>query len=231
MNHLRALLDLIFPPLCFTCNKRLKNKNRIICTDCNRDLVWLKNVCPVCGNKLERGHCSYCSSNDWYFDRTVSLFAYTNVVQKLIHALKYKDLIRIVNLFREYLIVFLNNKLDREQVDIVTPVPIHRVRRRSRGYNQAELISTAVADILEKPHLPHLLRRIKYTKTQTKLNREERKRNVAAVFSINKASGIQGKNILLVDDVFTTGSTVNSISGLLKEEGCEKVFVLTISHA
>jgi ComF family protein len=149
----------------------------------------------------------------------------------LIHALKYKDLIRIVSLFQQYLVRFVTHNLANEQVDIVTPVPIHRVRQRSRGYNQAELISNAVADILQKPHLPHLLRRRRYTKTQTKLNREERKLNVTNAFSIKKGIGIQGKNILLVDDVFTTGSTVNSISSILKEEGCKKVFVLTISHA
>lgn len=231
MNPLRIIQDLVFPPLCFSCKERLENNTTIICADCSRELHWLQNVCPICGNKLEMDICSYCRSNHWYFDKTVSLFAYSRVVQKLIHALKYEDMIKVAKLFQEYLTQFLKKKLAAEEIDLVTPVPIHRVRKRSRGYNQAELISNRVADILKLQHLPHLLKRKTYTKTQTKLSRDERKLNVSEAFSLRKNIDLNSKTVLLIDDVFTTGATVNSISKLLKENGSKKVIILTISHA
>ncbi len=225
-----SFLDLIFPRVCYSCNSRLTQNSSIICSNCSQELVWLENVCPICANKLVNGKCSYCSENHWYFDKVFSLFAFSPVVQNLIHSLKYDELTRISIFFKPYLQKFLKENRFRE-LDLAVPVPIHSVRKRERGYNQAELISNLAAEILQIQHLPRLIKRKFYTRTQTRLSREERKRNVASAFSLQKKYNICGKNILLIDDVFTTGSTVNSISRLLKENGCGRVYVLTISHA
>jgi len=117
------------------------------------------------------------------------------------------------------------------EIDIVAPIPLHHVRKRARGFNQAELLSRNIAKLLELEHLPRLLKRVKYTQTQTHLNKAERDINVSSAFGLGKNHNISNKNILLVDDVFTTGSTVNNISKLLKENSSGKVFILTIAHA
>ncbi|MFC1887475.1 ComF family protein [Candidatus Cloacimonadota bacterium] len=231
MKLLRSFLDLLFPPVCFSCSNRLNNSENFLCSGCENELCWLENICPVCGNKLEDNNCNFCSSNTWYFDMTFSLFAFNKVVQNLIHDLKYNDMVRVADLFYTYYKKYIEKNELFNSVDFVTPVPIHRVRRRSRGYNQAELLSGRIAEILDVTHLPELLKRKRYTATQTKLNREDRNKNVASAFYLNQKTDLTDKTILLVDDVFTTGSTVNSISKLLKENSCGKIFILTLSHA
>jgi ComF family protein len=231
MNLLRSLLDLLFPPICFSCSTRLENHWQLLCSSCIAELTRRKNVCTVCGNILENRQCKYCSSNQWYFDKVVSLFDFNKVAQDLIHDFKYNDMIRIAEFFSQYFNKYLTENEPFDLIDMVIPVPIHNVRKRSRGYNQAELISSKIAEFLEIQHLPRLVIRNKYTSTQTNLNRNERNKNVASAFKLKTGIHLKDKNILLVDDVFTTGSTVNSISRLLKENGGCKVFVLTISHA
>jgi len=231
MKLLRSFLDLLFPPQCFSCNKRLENSKNIICTTCSSSLIQLENICPVCGNKLTPGECSYCKSNNWYFEKVISLFPYNRVVQDLIHNFKYNELTKISNLFAEYFSKFILEQNSFAHIDLVLPVPIHSVRKRARGYNQAEFISRKIARLTAAEHLPNLVRRKRFTLTQTRLTKNERKANVADAFTLKKGYDISDKNVLLVDDVFTTGSTVNSISKLLRESNCGKVYVFTVSHA
>jgi len=233
MRLLRSTLDLFFPRLCISCSKRLKPNEKLLCLTCLAKLEWLEGVCSVCGNEIKDKHCHYCSSQHIYFDKVCSLFHFNSVVQSLIHNLKYNEMTIVSNFLKSYFELYLD--LDRyvpfEKIDLISPVPLHAVRKRARGFNQAELLSVEIAKILNIEHIPQLIKRKKYTKSQTQLNKAERDSNVDSAFFLNNRFNISHKNILLVDDVFTTGSTVNSISKLLKENNCNKVFVLSIAHA
>jgi competence protein ComFC len=231
MRLLRSALDLFFPPLCLSCSKRLKGNETVLCLTCLAKLEWLEGVCSVCGNEIKNKHCRYCSSQHIYFDKVRSLFHFNSVVQSLIHNLKYNETTIVSNFLKSYFEIYLNSYDPFEKIDLISPVPLHAVRKRARGYNQAELLSGKIAKILDTEHIPQLIKRKKYTKSQTQLNKAERDNNVESAFILNNKFDISNKNILLVDDVFTTGSTVNSISKLLKENNCNKVFVLSIAHA
>jgi ComF family protein len=118
-----------------------------------------------------------------------------------------------------------------EKIDYILPIPLHPVKKRMRGFNQAEILSKEIANSLGVKHTPDLIVRKKFTQTQTKLKREERQKNVSEAFQVNRRFSLQNKVILIVDDVFTTGSTTNSISAILKKNEAKYVFVLTIARA
>ena len=118
-----------------------------------------------------------------------------------------------------------------ENVDIIAPVPLHLVKKRARGFNQAEFLSKEISIHMNCLHIPNLVLRNRFTDTQTKLNRKQRQENVSDAFTLNPKFEIQNKNILLIDDVFTTGATANSICKLLKKNHANKIYVLTIARA
>jgi len=231
MNFFNSILDLFFPPLCTSCSTRLYGKEKLLCANCLSTLQWLENRCDICGNIPENGICGYCRKQHFYFDNAFSLFPFNKVVQNLIHNLKYNEITMISGFFSDRFKEYFENIKELPEIDIIVPVPLHKVRKRARGYNQAELLSRKIAELLDVEHLPNLLKRIKYTETQTHLNRIERDANVAAAFSLDRSYDVSKKNILIVDDVFTTGSTVNNISKLLKENKSGKIYILTIAHA
>jgi ComF family protein len=117
--------------------------------------------------------------------------------------------------------------------NIIIPVPLHRTKQRERGYNQSEYVCTGIYEILNLEVIPNGLKRIRYTKTQTKLNREERKENVTNAFELNEKylNKIQGKNIILVDDVITTGATILECGRILKANNCGKILTCSIALA
>jgi ComF family protein len=149
----------------------------------------------------------------------------------LIHEFKYgsKDYLgftlnRLLTEFiREY-------DLPLSVLDLIVPVPLHKTRLREREYNQAEILSRHLAGEFKKELVPDILIRNRYTKTQTELESDKRPENVRGSFSINKATLLKNKNILLVDDVLTTGATSSEAAAVLKEAGAKIVFVLTVAN-
>jgi ComF family protein len=118
-----------------------------------------------------------------------------------------------------------------EQFDALVPVPLHPARRRERGYNQAELLAKAMAAETGFPIIAHELRRIRATPSQTKLDRHARAENVKDAFALAKDLSFTGLKILLVDDVYTTGATLNECARMLREAGAASVFALTFCRA
>ncbi len=116
-------------------------------------------------------------------------------------------------------------------VDYICPVPLHPTKARARGYNQAALITKKIASYYSWNYRPKIIKRKKYTQRQSNLSPEERKLNVSRAFSIDRKGMSSDSNILIIDDVFTTGATVNSICRLLKKQLDGKIYVLTIARA
>ncbi len=170
-------------------------------------------------------------NNNSYFDKIVSLFPFNSVSRKLIHALKYNELKIVSQFFAEKFKVYYNLNYPFNEIDFIAPVPLHLVKKRDRGFNQAEILTKEIAKIMTWQHAPILIKRTKFTKTQTKLSKIQREKNVANAFKINKKYSVTDKNILIVDDVFTTGSTLNSIAKTLQKEKPKNIFALTIMRA
>lgn len=126
---------------------------------------------------------------------------------------------------------YLKHHLNEQQIDFFVPIPLHENKQRSRGFNQAELLSLELTRHFDIPTVSGLLFRIKETHQQFDLPRNERFKNIKGAFEVKGANFLSGKNILLIDDIYTTGSTVAECTRVLKEAGASKIYVLTLSCA
>jgi ComF family protein len=194
------------------------------CPACWSGLVRLDPpFCTKCGEPAPaiEGLCGPCRKGENVFDFARSGLLFTHALREIVHALKYQDRVSLAR----PLGTLLKECMDREPFTgkVVVPVPLYRARERERGFNQAELI----AQRLDLPVDSRLLRRRKNTPSQTGLSRHERKRNLAGAFEVRRR--ITG-TIVVVDDVYTTGSTMNEIARTLKRAGAERVEVLTVAR-
>jgi ComF family protein len=231
MNIFRNLLNLLYPGICLSCDSRLEDPREYLCPECEKNLEFVTEFCGKCGSYTVLGSCSHCSENVFTFTAARSVFKYSKEIKALIHYLKYNEYSRIARYFSVKMAEYLKTSDFLDHIDYICPVPLHRVKKRERGYNQAELITKNLSSILKIRHIPNLIKRKRYTETQTLLSKTERADNVRNAFWINSKYNVKDKSILLIDDVFTTGATVNSISNLLKHKRVGKIYVLTIARA
>ena len=210
-DYLRDFVSLFYPPYCYICGQMLVKNEKIICTRCALHLPYtdFHTYTPNPMEKLFWGRVS--------FESAIALFYFRKGggVQTLIHQLKYKghreigvELGRILGLKMAVHPVL-------STVDLLVPVPLHPKRRRSRGYNQSEAIAEGIASVLHKPVRVNALRRVIANATQTKRSLCERWENVSHIFSLGKADGLENCHLLLVDDVLTTGATVEAAAQVL----------------
>jgi len=236
---LEGLKDLFYPNCCLVCKNRINSnqEQHFVCLPCLEKIEMnLPPFCAYCGRGLNKSSlakniCSDCLKTRFYFDRAFSPCKYSGTIKKLVHEFKYngrdylgKSLGKIMNNFiREY-------KLPIEYMDFIIPVPLHTSRLRQREFNQAQVLSEQLAGEFDKKVLPGVLIRNKATKTQTELNPEERRLNVKESFFVTKPDLVKNMNLLLVDDVLTTGATSSEAARSLKESGARIVFVITLAN-
>jgi ComF family protein len=225
----RALLDyilnLLFPCTCCVCHAPVpKRRWGGACPQCWSSLIPIEPpFCPKCGEPAPAiaGLCGLCLRAEHHFDYARSALLFTHTFREIIHHLKYADRVSLAKPLGDILKECLQQH--EFQGTQIIPVPLHRSRERVRGYNQAELIASR----LGLPLSTRLLRRRKNTPSQTGLTRNERKRNLAGAFEVK--GKIRGK-LIIVDDVYTTGSTMSEIAKTLKKAGAERVEVLTVAR-
>ncbi len=228
---LSAVDKLLFPPLCLACGCRIDSASQVLCEQCQERLVpILENYCLKCGSPLENYNCEACSHLDFVFDFARAAFVYQSPTRELVHSLKYDSLTSPAAFFSRALMEIPAANRFGARFDCVCAIPLHRVRKRERGFNQAELLARKLASMLGLPYVQPIYRRV-YTRSQTNLSRQARLENLAGAFALRRKSDIAGKRVILVDDVFTTGSTVNEASKLLKDAGAARVAVLTATRA
>jgi len=234
-----GLLDIVYPKLCLACKSKLANSSidELVCQSCWGKIKRnLPPFCHSCGRRLEKQNfskniCPVCLKQKLHFDRAFSPCVYEGVIKELIHAFKYsnKDYLgfTLSRLMTEFIKEY-NVPIDF--MDLIVPIPLHNTRFREREFNQAEILSKYIASEFKKAFAPGALLRHRNTKTQTGLEINQRRLNVSGSFSITNPADIKGKNILLVDDVLTTGSTSSEAALALKNSGANIVFVLTLAN-
>ena len=237
-RYLINLFNFVCPHRCFSCRKIIGGEG--FCVDCWKNLRFIeKPYCFVCGRPInisdEMGLvCGQCLKNKYYFDRNISVFVYNETIARVIFEFKFHEKTFLSKFFAKFLLKKLEELGEFcEKIDFITCVPLHTKRLRFRGYNQSLLLANDLAKITQIPCIYDMLLKVKNTKTQVQLSYKKRKTNLLSAFILNKKylELIKGKNILLIDDVFTTGSTVNECSKVLKRVGrTNKVFVLTIAR-
>lgn len=235
---LKACLDLFMPRSCVHCGEGVGNSSLdFLCTSCAREIfVCQPPACHTCGypffGELSGSRsCPHCAELTPQFEEGKALFLAKGPARSLLHELKYQSgfyalrdihkLIKDQTHFTKYL---TNSRL--------IPVPLHPVKERERGFNQ----SKKIADLLcrasnSRTIVDPILKRTHYTQTQTRLNRKDRQRNVKNAFALRpNAVLIPDQQYILVDDVFTTGSTLNACAAVLRNAGVERLKVVTIGH-
>ena len=164
-----------------------------------------------------------------HFENHYYIFKYDNLIRKLIIDYKFNEKPYLYRSFLEFLNNYQKEYIQFKIYDIIIPVPISKKRKRERGYNQSLLIAREISS-KEKIKLgDNVMSKVKNNNTQSKLNKEERAQNVKNVYKITNNKEIIDKNILLIDDIYTTGATLNECSKMLKQAGAKMIDVLTIA--
>ena len=223
---LDRIYNVFFPIKCGYCNKITENISHI-CNDC-RIKIYMEddNRCKFCGTKIfrENNICDKCAKAKVYYDKLVFCAEYKDVLRNRMLQYKFEDKKYLKDFFAEQ----LANKLVSIDIDYIIAVPISKNRMRERGYNQTNLIAKRVGKILDKQYVSDILVKTKETERQSTLSKTERKINVKDSFKVADIYKVREKKILLIDDIFTTGATVNECSKMLKKAGAKKVIVATI---
>lgn len=221
------LAELFFPTLCITCSDRLISQEKFLCMNCWHDL-------PVTNFHLNRDN--KVAQLFWgrvEIENATSFFSYKkgSRYQQLIHFVKYKGLKELgFETGRKFGFALLNSE-DFRNVDFIVPVPLHPKKQKKRGFNQSDWIARGIADTLQKPISTDNLFREIFTSTQTRKNRFERWQNVEGIFGLKNPENFTDKHILLIDDVVTTGSTLEACAFQILKQGDTKVSIATLAFA
>lgn len=212
------LIELFFPAKCILCGKI----GSFLCPNCEKNLVTISGqTCPKCNRITKKGnYCSRCRPKVTLSGVLVWSYFKDPNIKDLIHAFKYQKLSAMTPLLAEQLVRVI--KTEKHNFDLVAFVPISAKRKAWRGFNQAELLATEVATAFNKPLFEGLIK-IKDTKTQVGLPKKAREKNLSGAFLIKNKSKIIGKRVLLIDDVITTGTTLNEVAKVLKSAGAREV--------
>ena len=216
---------------CIICDGELEEKTRFgVCNNCSFDLNT--KFCLHCGRNIGHNHANFCvecmNSKSKNYDLARAPVIFTNNAVHLIHKLKYGGAKYLVPYIGEHLFAcFLENNIN---VDYVTCVPMHKKRKKERGYNQAELIAKHFSKISNIEYVD-TLKRVKYTTNLARMSKQERSVSISGVFEFCANVDLKGKNVLLIDDVFTSGSTVDECARILKSKRVNSVNVLTFATA
>ena len=216
--------DVFLPRVCLHCDVKLKPAEQYFCTECADKMPLLSEL----NLNFFYNHAFYGTNVAELY--TLYLFETDSPVQSAIHKLKYGKVITLGDFLGKKLSEVIPPHLTTNDV-IIIPIPLSKKRRNKRGYNQAELIAKPLAKQLGINYQSKLLKRVKNNPSQTFLNKEERKKNVEGIFEVSDKMKIQGKTILLIDDVLTTGATLAEAAKCLNESGAASVSCATIAVA
>jgi ComF family protein len=231
---IKRIINLLLPPKCSGCSNKVSGYN-YLCSECWKNLNFINDPkCKTCGTPFEfelneesPSNCLLCIKKPPKYNKSRSLLKFDDVSKKIIHKFKYYDKTIISKFFANQF--YLKYKDIIENCDVITCVPMHKLKRIFRLYNHSQILAKDLSLISNKKFIANLLLKIKYTKSQTFLNKNMRKINLKDSISFNDKFEINGKKILILDDVITTGVTINLCCKILLENGAKSVDVISIA--
>jgi ComF family protein len=224
----RTLAAWLWPSVCVLC-RAATGTDEDFCSGCRADLPWIKTACPLCAlPSSSKSACGACQRKRPPVSRAVAALRYATPIDRLVAGLKYHRRLELAHALGDLLATKLSDVAERP--DLLVPVPLHSSRLRERGYNQALEIARVVAARLNIPLQADAARRVRATATQTALPLKQRSRNVRNAFRVT-ADEVTGKHVALVDDVMTSGHTVNALAKALRRAGAREVSVWVVARA
>lgn len=228
------LLEFFFPSQCVICGRLLplEQKDKGICMDCADDIPFLLGrQCEKCGRTLEKqAFCHRCALEDFPFSKGIAAFSY-EVMRESISCLKFRGFRHDAEALGSLMAFYLQRVHEDwiEWADYMTAVPLHAKKEAHRGFNQADRLCRVLAEKTGIAYVPNLLERRVYTKPQSSLTAKQRRDNLKDVFAFMEGQDVAGKHILLVDDIFTTGTTMKECTRVLLRAGAAEVRVFCLS--
>lgn len=232
----QAAVSLLYPATCTICRQHLR-AGEYLCDACEAKIARIvPPFCETCSEPFDGSintafTCANCAHRAIHFDAAVAAYRGRGIVRDVIHQFKYNRQIHLRHVIARWLCAALDDeRLRNIQFDLIVPVPLHAARQRERGFNQASVLAELLSAQTSIPCKP-LLKRMRYTTTQTALDRSERMKNLHNAFRLRKNADVRGLRVLLIDDVLTTGSTLSECARILKRAGATSVHAATAARA
>lgn len=230
-------LDLLFPKFCFGCQK----EGEYLCSDCRHLLEILDHSYCLCEKNPSRlfdnkiGKCEKCQNKDILGLYFALPYKDNHLIQKMILNFKYEPFIKeldivFAKILAEHFILSNKNTNDIWDNSVLLPVPLFIKKQKKRGYNQSEEIAKKLSEIINVPVILNILIKIKNTPSQAGLKKEEREKNILKSFKIQNIEKIKNKKVFLIDDVYTTGSTIKECAKTLKSAGIKNIWAICIAR-
>ena len=227
--YLEKFLNILYPKRCPVCHQILPERETLICSPCEKMLhPVVKDYCLKCGKPVdaEMELCPECRERHREFDRGRGIFLYNGKMRQSLIRYKYYGSREYGEYYADSICRYAGREIRAWKPDLILPVPMHPRKQRIRGFNQAADLAEKTGKILGIPVSSQIVHKIRITRSQKKLNATERKQNLRAVFQVTER--LDGLRILVIDDVYTTGSTIEAMAHVLKAAGAEKVFFVTL---
>lgn len=226
------LKGIIFPRRCPICDKVLEFNGKLICSKCREKLTYIEEPrCKKCGKqliKMEDEYCYDCKIRKHLYKEGAVPFMHIGDIKKSIYKIKYCNKREYIDFYAGELIKLYKDIIKEWDCDALVPVPLHKSRRLKRGYNQAKLIAERCSDGLGIPVRDDVIIRCRKTKPQKELNDSERKKNLEKAFKIRR-NVVKLTKVILVDDIYTTGSTIDACTDILLKAGVDEVYYIALS--
>mgnify|MGYP006287243865 CR=1 FL=1 len=236
-GYFRSFLNLVYPDTCLICEQRLTYKESFVCGKCRANLCSLRYPqCEKCSRELppflNNGKiCTECQQARYHFTRNISALRYDEKTKQLFYHIKFRNRKTVLTVLTPYIDkVFTAMPVELSDC-LMTSVPLDNTRRKKRGFNQSKVIAAHIGKRFSIPLDSGLLRRRHPRPPQSTLKRRERLTNLGNTFYVPQPQKVRHRNILLVDDIFTTGTTVDECAGALKRAGAETIHVFTLARA
>lgn len=230
MNIMEEIVSLLFPRRCPVCDEVLLAE-KYICETCWKKIKFIKEpVCKKCGKTIEQErqeYCSDCARKKHFFIQGKAVFEYQKEMKISMYHFKYSNKREYADFYAREAVRLHGSWIKKNRIEAIVPVPMYQQKKRQRGYNQAEVFADRLGELLKLPVERHLVKRVRNTRPQKELNDIQRKENLKKAFKI-VPNIVEYRQILLVDDIFTTGSTMDAIAEVLLDAGVKDIYFICI---
>lgn len=226
--------DSVYPPRCPVCDAVLYKKETIdrpkLCKGCVGKIIYINQPsCMKCGKQLEdeTEYCHDCLKYTHLYERGVAAFSYSKDIKRSLYSFKYENRREYVEFYADTIVDKYGHVISSWKPDVMVPVPLHPSKYRKRGYNQAEILANAISARTGIPVDTNILKRKRNTRAQKELDDKDRISNIKGAFILGQ-NGVKYRKILLVDDIYTTGTTIDECSRVLRANKVSEVYFVAI---